>query len=221
MGFFLSPLCYSVGFPLEWLSTTDSYRMTDALQKLFGSPARVKLLRLFLFNPRRPFTLEDITDRSRVNGTTLRKEIDLFSRIKMIKRARGSSQVAGARFMLNESFEFARPLQSLLLNAAIEGDSVVSRFRGAGNIKLLILAGVFAGELEGSLDILVVGDRINDKKLRERVRKLESDLGRELRYATLTSPDFHYRLSMSDHMIRDILDFPHRILVDKLQIGLK
>ncbi len=123
--------------------------------------------------------------------------------------------------MLNESFEFARPLQSLLLNAAIEGDSVVSRFRGAGNIKLLILAGVFAGELEGSLDILVVGDRINDKKLRERVRKLESDLGRELRYATLTSPDFHYRLSMSDHMIRDILDFPHRILVDKLQIGLK
>jgi len=194
--------------------------MTDALQKLFGNPARIKLLRLFLFNPRRPFTFADMTDRSRVNGKTLRKEIKLFTEINVVKKARRAASAPGARFVLNDTFEYREPLQTLLLNTHTQSDSILGRLRGVGGLRLLILAGVFMGEWEGSLDLLVVGERINEKKLRERVRRLESEIGRELRYATLTTQDFYYRLNMNDHLVRDVLDLPHKVVLDRLNVTL-
>ena len=51
------------------------------------------------------------------------------------------------------------------------------------------------------------------------VRKLEAELGRELRFAAFTTEDFKYRVGVYDRLVRDVLDFPNRILLDK--IGLK
>jgi hypothetical protein len=90
-----------------------------------------------------------------------------------------------------------------------------------GAIKLIILTGVFVDDLEGGLDMLIAGDRIKEGSLRERVRALEAELGRELRYALLSTHDFLYRLNMNDKLIRDVMDYPHRIVYDKLDIGLK
>jgi hypothetical protein len=50
---------------------------------------------------------------------------------------------------------------------------------------------------------------------------LESEIGRELRYALLTTQEFFYRLNMNDHLLRDVLDYNHRIMFDRLDIGLK
>ena len=61
--------------------------MTDGLQKLFGTPARVKLLRLFLFNPRSSFTVQDAAKRARVPEEEARREVLLFSRAGLILRA--------------------------------------------------------------------------------------------------------------------------------------
>jgi hypothetical protein len=195
--------------------------MSDSLQKLFGIPARVKLLRLFLFNPKQSFTLEDIAERARIQGKEARRELELFSKIKIIKRARKIARSPAPRFVLNGEFEYVQALQALLLNAPAQGDTILERIRHVGNLKLLILSGIFVGEWEGSLDLLVVGDRINERKLRERVHRLESEIGKELRYAQLTTQDFFYRLNMNDHLLRDVLDYPHRIVLDRLNIGLK
>lgn len=194
--------------------------MADPLQKLFSSDARVKLLRLFLFNPRQQYTVPDAAQRSRVPERTARKELALFSSIKLIRRVptrRGS----GKRFILNDDFEYLSVLQSLLLNAPARAKDIFERARGAGTIKLIIVAGVFVGEWDGRLDILFVGDRIKEPKLRARMRRLESEIGRELRYTVLTTEDFIYRVNMSDKLVRDVLDYPHRITFDKLNIGLK
>jgi len=194
--------------------------MTDALQKLLGSPARIKLLRLFLFNPKQSFTLADLVERSRVQAKDARRETSLFSDIKLIKRGRKTKRGA-ATFVLNNEFEYVAALQALLLNAPTQGNSILKNIRSTGALKFLVLSGVFMGEWQSSLDILIVGDRINDRKLRERVRKIESELGKELRYASLSTQDFFYRINMSDHLLRDVLDYPHRIVLDKLNIGLK
>ena len=69
--------------------------------------------------------------------------------------------------------------------------------------------------------MFVVGDRIKERVLRTRMRKLESEIGRDLRYALLGSEDFAYRLNMNDKLVRDIMDYPHRIVFDRLNIGLK
>ena len=194
--------------------------MSDILPKLFGSHARVKLLRLFLFNPRNSFTIPEALERSRVSAADARREVALLLQIKLIKKAR-PLRAAGVRYTLNGEFEYLLALQALLLNAPEQGNAIAGLIRRAGLMKLLVLSGVFVGEWDGQLDILIVGERINERMLREKIRRLESEIGKELRYASLSTQDFFYRLNMNDHLVKDVLDYPHRIVLDKLNIGLK
>ena len=192
--------------------------MTDGLEKLFGSPARVKLLRLFLFNPRQSFTLQESALRARISDADARREVALLLRAGVIERAvRGK----GVRFGLRSKFEYVAALQNLLLNAPTRGRDIVLRMRGLGSIKLIILSGVFVGEWENRIDIFIVGDKIQERKLRDRVRGLEAEIGKEIRFALLGSDEFLYRLNMSDKLVRDVLDYPHTVVLDKLNIGLK
>lgn len=192
--------------------------MTDGLQKLFGSPARVKLLRLFLFNPRQSFTLADAAKRARVSEMDARKEFRLFLTAGLVARVpRGK----GVRYALDQEFEYIEALQNLLLNAPARGKDIVERIRGAGALKMVILSGIFLGEWDSGLDVLVVGDRMKEKKLRENIKKLEAEIGKEIRYTLLASDQFFYRLNLNDKLIRDVLDYPHTIALDRLNIGLK
>lgn len=189
--------------------------MADALEKLFGSPARLKLLRLFLFNPGQPFTLAEAARRARVPARAARREVTLFFRTGVIKRLRTK------RFVRNEEFPYLLPLQHLLLNTPARAEDITSRLRSAGGIRLMVLSGIFVGEWEGRLDVLLAGDRVNERKLHRVLRGLEADLGRELRYTLLPVKDFLYRLNMNDKLVRDVFDYPHRMVLDRLQIGLK
>ncbi len=194
--------------------------MSESLSKLFGSPARVKLLRLFLFNPKLTFTVPDAAQRARVPERTTRREIGVFSAAGLVKRAR-LRKGSGARYGLNCEFQFLAAFQNLLLNAPTRGQDIASRVRTTGAVKLVVLSGVFVGEWGGRLDIFIVGDRVKERKLRDRIRRLESEIGKELRYALLTTDDFLYRINISDRLVRDVLDYPHTVVLDKLNVGVK
>ena len=195
--------------------------MTDTLQKLFGTPARLKLLRLFLFNPKHAFSAAEAAVRAQVKPAEARREFALFKQIGLIKKSRRGKN-ATARYQLASGFEYTSGLQNLLLNTAQRESDIYQRIRGVGTVKLLVIAGVLLGEWEeGRLDLFVVGERLNERKLREQARKLESELGKELRYTALSTEQFLYRMGMNDHLVKDIFDYPHKIVHDKLNIGLK
>jgi hypothetical protein len=195
--------------------------MTDTLQKLFGSPARLKLLRLFLFNPKLTFTASEAAKRSLITPAEARREFTMFLQIGLIKKSRRGS-AAAARYQLHPEFEYTVALQNLLLNTSHQAFELYNRVRRAGTIKFMVIAGVFLGEWEDArLDLFVVGERLNAARLQTQVRKLESELGKELRYTALSTEQFYYRMGMNDHLIKDIFDYPHTIVHDKLNIGLK
>ena len=192
--------------------------MTDELSKLFGSPARAKLLRLFLFNPKLSFSLGETVERARVLEREARRELNLFFTIGLVeRRVRGK----GLRYQLNQSFEYTAALQNLLLNAPARAADILAQVRPAGTLKVVILSGIFVGEWDGNLDVLVVGDKIKERKLKEALRRIEADIGKEIRYAFLSTEDFLYRLNMNDKLVRDVLDYSHKIVLDRLAIGLK
>lgn len=192
--------------------------MTDALQKLFGSASRVKLLRLFLFNPHQTFTASEAAQRAQITQKNCRSEASLFVHIGLLKRNHRGNHV---RYSLNEAFPYLASLQNLLLNVSQRGVEVRERLRKTGTIKLIVITGMFVGEWEASLDLLVVGDRINNRAFKKHIRTLESEIGKDIRYTLLSSTDFFYRLNMGDKLIRDTFDYPHRIVFDRLDIGLK
>ena len=47
---------------------------------------------------------------------------------------------------------------------------------------------------------------------------MEAEIGKELRYAVLNTKEFIYRLDMYDKFIRDILDYPHERLIEKIKV---
>ncbi len=192
--------------------------MTDPLAKLFGSQARLKLLRLFLFNPSLYFTVSAISSLSRVGVGEVKQEMAVLYAAEVVKRIRNAR---GIRYILNEDFLYLQPLQSLLLNAPARGEEVYSLIKATGLVKLVVLGGFFVGDEEGSVDLLVVGDRFKEKQLKEKIKVLESEIGKEIRFSYLSTADFFYRMNVSDRLIRDVFDFPHKVILDKLDIGLK
>jgi hypothetical protein len=86
---------------------------------------------------------------------------------------------------------------------------------------MVIVSGVFIQDSDSRVDLLVVGDNLKSSAIERVVRTMEAEIGKELVFASFETADFHYRLGMYDKLIRDILDYPHQKLLDKLNISLK
>ncbi|MEK7520222.1 MAG: hypothetical protein AAB581_03225, partial [Patescibacteria group bacterium] len=67
-------------------------------------------------------------------------------------------------------------------------------------------------------DILLVGDNMSERKAERFLRFVESCVGTELRYTLLKTEEFKYRKSMFDRFVLDILEFPHRKVINKLKV---
>ena len=78
---------------------------------------------------------------------------------------------------------------------------------------------MFIGDDDSRLDVLMVCDKVNRKVADRTVKYFESLMGREIRYAALETSDFQYRASMRDKLVRDILDYPHMVVLDKLGVS--
>jgi len=186
----------------------------EPLAKLFGSNVRVKLLRLFLFNEELSFNFADVAERTKSSRDNVRKELNLLIAAGVIKKKSGKTGVvygADKRFPHYEALQvFVRSTTNLR-----ESDTV-NTLKRAGNLRLVVLSGLFTGAVETKVDLLVVGDKLEDRPLDNGVRALEAELGRELRFASFSTEDFKYRRGVYDRLLRDIFDFPHKVLLDKV-----
>ena len=204
--------------------------MNDVLSALFGSSARVKILRLFLSNPDTCYTADEISKHAKVHIQTTRKELRVFEKIDLIKKSQCTRMVTQGKgdnkkdvkkkyagFVVNREFEHLYALRSFVLNIAPTNDEGIAKKVGnAGRIKLVLVSGVFIQDPDSRIDIMVVGDAMKDTRLKSAIRDLEAEMGRELRYAAFSTQDFSYRLGVYDRLIRDVLDYPHQVIVDKL-----
>ena len=85
-------------------------------------------------------------------------------------------------------------------------------------MKLIVLAGVFLQKEDSRADILIVGDELKKKSIENGLRAIEAEVGKELSYALFDTQDFLYRMNVYDKFVRDILDFPHEKVYDKIGI---
>lgn len=205
------------------------------LEKLFGSTSRIKIIRLFLLNPENLFTTNEISRRCKVQISTVRREISVLKSIGFIKEKTETietilklkngkvknktkkQKITG--LILNDFFPLLIPLKNLILNATpVDKEKMIKKIVSAGKIKLIILAGIFIQSDESRVDMLIIGDAINKSKLENALRGIESELGRELQYAIFNTKEFLYRMDMYDKFLRDILDYQHEKVINKLNI---
>ncbi|TSD02916.1 MAG: Uncharacterized protein Athens071416_435 [Parcubacteria group bacterium Athens0714_16] len=207
----------------------------ESLSKLFDGINRVKIMRLFLFNPENSYNKSDVSKKSKVSQFVAGKIIKQIESAGMIKKKiffkeiEQKSKKAKKQknkkkktngWCLDKDFPYLNALQNLLLNNDLLGDKqIIEKIKKTGNIKLVVLSGVFFNKTEESrVDILVVGDKINKTLLQNAIQDIESQVGKELSYAAFDMEDFSYRLDIHDKLIRDVLDYPHRKILKKTNI---
>jgi hypothetical protein len=204
--------------------------MLDILEKLFGSAAKVKIMRLFLFNNEESYDIDHVIERSKVTPTAARQELSLLEKMGMLKKksffrdvevGRGKNRkVERHRVMgwtLDYTFEYLDPLKNLLVHVSQErNQELLRKIARVGKLKLVIISGFFIQNWDSRVDLLVVGDNLRKGTLENVVRTLESELGKEIRYASFETADFQYRLGVYDKLVRDILDYEHEVILDKI-----
>lgn len=183
-----------------------------SVSHIFGGEAKVKIMRLFIFNPTTSFTTKEVALRVKESQSAARKEIKILTKAGLI-RSRGKG------FVLDPSYPYITPIENFLIDAVpITDKDMVKMLSRAGHLKLVLISGVFLHDREARVDMLVVGDHIRQSKLRNIISYIEAELGKELRYAAFETKDFQYRLSIYDKLIRDILDVRNEKIFNKLGI---
>ncbi|MBI5742708.1 MAG: helix-turn-helix transcriptional regulator [Candidatus Niyogibacteria bacterium] len=195
--------------------------MHDILGKLFGSPLRVKIMRLFLLGGEAVVLPTEVAKRAKGNPAAVRKELKLLTEIGFIKEAMrvNDKKKREKGLTLNGSFPMYFALKNLILNTApVAPEELLTKIKRLGKAQLVIISGIFIQEDSSRTDLFVVGDNMKRAGFERLVKNLEAEIGRELNYALLDTKEFQYRLGMYDKFVRDVLDYPHEKLLNKLDI---
>lgn len=186
--------------------------MRNSVAHIFGGEAKVKIMRLFVFNQNLAFTPREVRTRAKVTQNSARKEIGTLVKAGLIKRR-------GKHYQLNRSYRYLGAISNFLIDAApVSEKEIVKKISSAGNIKLILISGVFMHNLDSRVDVLIVGDNIKQGRLLSTLSSIEAELGRELRYAVFETSDFQYRLGIYDKLVRDILESQHEKILNKLNL---
>jgi hypothetical protein len=199
-------------------------------EKLFGSAEKLKVIKLFLFNPDKAFDVAETAMRAQVSPQVAKKEIcDLekgemlkpVSYTKDIRKQKDRRIVVGRKktsgWKIKEDFQYLEPLETFLTQInPFKHKDIIDKLARAGKIQLLIISGLFIKYKDARVDLLVVGDNIKEKALENMIHDIEAEIGREIKYAFFETSEFNYRRSMFDRLIRDILDYPHEKIINKL-----
>lgn len=123
-------------------------------------------------------------------------------------------------WIFNPLFKYAKELDKLLISSdSLDKKTIIDKFKKVGRVKFLLVSGIFIKNKDTRVDLLIVGDKLKKSKIEKEVRKLEAEIGTELAYAIFDTKEFIYRLDMYDKLVRDILDFPHEIILQAKELN--
>lgn len=199
----------------------------DPLSILFGSAARVKLLRFFLFNPSKEFHFDDMARRAKLVRRTARTELTQLEKAGVIKQKtiyiphpdKKDKKLKAVGYTLNKDFTELQALQTFLFETApIDGKNLLKHLRTAGALDFVGISGVFLRDFEQRVDVIVAMKKFSQPKIEKAIRALEAEVGIEIRFAAMSSEDLMYRVGMYDKLTRDFFDYNHQVLVDRIGV---
>ena len=197
---------------------------SDFLADFLRNSSQAKVLRVLVPSEAKELTTSQIAKRAGVSPQLATREIKALTKLEIAKKVKASAEKGkkskqkdrSEYWVLNRDFKYLRALAEFVQQtSSAQFKNVEQALRGSGRLSAVVLSGIFMGDPSRPADLLVAGDFLNERRLEQAVRGLELMFGREIRYAAFSTPEFRYRLTIQDRLIRDTLDFPHRVLLSK------
>lgn len=217
------------------------------LSKLFGSTARIKILKLFLLHPNEKYYIRQLARDLSSQLNSVRRELDNLETFGILtsnlvdinnkgeeltsveeflsysKKEKNKNNNYGKSdkkyYQVNTSFILYEEIRALIVKAQLlyEKD-FVEKLQIAGKLKLLVLTGLFVNDCNAQIDLLIVG-RLNKGKLIKQINNLEKELGQEVNFTAMDLKEFKYRRDITDVFLYEILEGKKLVVIDELSVG--
>jgi len=189
--------------------------MPEVLEKLFRSKAEIKFLRLFLNNPDMEYLLSEVAQKSKINSATTRKEINNLAKIKFLLSRKKAGKIY---YRVNHEFIFYDELKKIIFKTSpSSSDKIKTQVLKLGQVRFLLISGVFMNSDKSKVDIMIVGENISKSKLKSFLSIIEAEAGKGVNYVCMSTDEFRYRKGMFDKFVINILEGPHKVLVDRMK----
>ena len=193
------------------------------LTKLFGSQARVKLLKIFVLNQDEKFYLRQLSRDLKMQVNSIRRELENLQSFGLLscdedsfeleERDRGKTEKK--YYHVNQDFVLFPELKALMVKSQVLSNNVfVEKIRATCSPKVFILSGSLVSNPKSQTDILLVG-RFNRDKLLPLITELEEDLGRELNYTIMDYREYSYRVDIADFFVYNIIHGKKIVVTDE------
>lgn len=186
------------------------------LDKLFGSNARVKLLQLFLFHDQTTFFIREISRQLGLQLNSVRRELTNLEKMGiLIVESKGDKKF----YQVDKSYLLFNELKALFVKSQmLHEKNFTDKLKKMGDVRLLILTGIFINNPDSAVDMFIVGD-LDKARLGKVVKELEDELLREINYVAMTSEDFNYRREVTDVFLYNILEGKKVVIIDQDSIA--
>ena len=180
------------------------------LKHLFTSKARVKLLKIFLLNPEREYFVRELTRELDEQINSVRRELDNLKQMGLLK---SRSKNRKKYYAVNKKFLLYRDLRSIIVKASKAAESLIKNISKMGKVDFLLISGVFL-EKDSPVDLLIVGE-VEKDSLEKFLDTLETQ--EPIKFSTLTTEDFLYRVKCRDKFIIDLVQDQDNVIgINKL-----
>lgn len=211
------------------------------LEKLFGSKARVKILKNFLLNPDKKFYIRQLARDLKLQVNSVRRELsnledfgllssddnnninsNVLSNTPESKKNSKEKDIkeTGLKekkyYWVNKNFILFSEVRSLIVKSQIlAGESFIKNLKLVCDPKFILLSGIFVNNENSPTDVLIVANVENDK-LTKIISDLEQELSREVNFTVMDEAEFKYRQEVADVFLHSVLNARRIILLDKI-----
>jgi len=178
--------------------------MGQAIEKIFGSRTRAKVLSWFYMHSDESFFVRQIATILKEDSTNVSREMAKLEKAGILSSSRQGNL---KYFQANKACSFYNDLKGFILKTA----GVIGELRSAveklPDIKYAFVYGSFArGEdrADSDVDLIIIGD-VDLEKLDSVIGKLEKMFGRTINHITYDLKEFLAKKRAKDGFIMDVL----------------
>lgn len=182
------------------------------LSDLIISKVRVKLLKIFLSQPKEMYYVRELTRITKEEINAIRRELEHLQKTGLLKSEKRGNRLY---YSLKTSFSIYPELSNLITKSTGFGRLIVKNRSKLGFIKYAFVSQKLSRGLKREpeeVDLMIIG-KVIMPQVSQLVKTIEKMLNTELNYSCMTEEEFIYRKSHKDPFIIKVLLQPKVILI--------
>lgn len=175
-----------------------------AMEQLFVSRVRIKLLHYYFTHPDTPVHLRGAVRELKEEINAVRRELNRMEEIQLLRiDQRGNRKY----YTLNKEGPFIEELRGIVFKAFGLGGEILKNQKKIGTIKFAILTSSYVTGIpvgNQNVDLILIGD-INLTELNAIISEFEKKEEREVNYTVLKPTEFELRKKRRDPFVTELL----------------